>query len=83
MKQKGSETYLARYPELKRWMNTCACCGATGYRPDMPEALTTRAGREEIETRGAQNIRRLYPPLRVNGAGLCENCERLLARDQR
>ena len=61
-------------------MNTCVCCGAIGYKPEMPAVLTTKYGGEEVETLSAQNIRRLYSPLKVNEAGLCENCERLLTK---
>jgi hypothetical protein len=28
--------YLAMYPDLRRWINTCVCCQFTGYKPEMP-----------------------------------------------
>jgi len=83
MKRNDGSSYLSSYPELKKWMNTCVCCGATGYNPEMPDILTAKAVGEEIETLGAQNLRRLYPPLKVNAAGICENCERLLMKERR
>ena len=73
--------YMSSYPELKKWINTCVCCGATGYKPEMPDKLTSRFGGEEITTCGAQNIRRFYPPLELNDNGLCAVCERLLAKN--
>ena len=83
MKRDERSSYLSSYPTLKKWINTCVCCSATGYNPEMPEVLTTKAAGEEIETLGAQNLRRLYPPLKVNAAGICENCERLLMKERR
>ena len=80
MKRDARSSYLSSYPKLKKWMNTCVCCGAIGYKPEMPAVLTTKYGGEEVETLSAQNIRRLYSPLKVNEAGLCENCERLLTK---
>ncbi len=68
--------YLKKYPKLKKWMNTCVCCGNTGYDPDMPEDLTRNCGQGEFVTAAAPNIRRYFKPLRVNEAGMCETCEK-------
>lgn len=80
MKRNEGASYLSSYPKLQKWMNTCVCCGAVGYKPETPAALTTRFAGEEFETRGAQNLRRFYRPLKVNEDGLCETCERLLSK---
>ncbi|MCI9486342.1 MAG: hypothetical protein HFI64_05045 [Lachnospiraceae bacterium] len=57
-------------------MNTCVCCGSTGYDPDMPEELTRNFGQGEFITMAAQNIRKYFAPLRVNEVGICETCQR-------
>ncbi len=80
MKHAEREAYLSSYPKLQKWLNTCVCCGAVGYKPEMPPALTTRLARGETETRGAQNLRRFYSPLKVNEQGLCETCEKRFAK---
>ncbi len=80
MKRNEGAAYLASYPKLQKWINTCVCCGTVGYNPDLPDTLMTKLAGKEIETLGAQNLRRLYPPLKVNKAGLCETCERLLSK---
>lgn len=77
LKRTTGPDYLLQYPKLNKWMNTCICCGTTGYKPDMPEVLTTRWGQGEHETEGAYNIRKYFRPLNVNEIGLCENCARL------
>ena len=59
--------YLKKYPKLKKWMNTCVCCGSTGYDPDMPEELTRNCGQGEFITMAAQNIRKSCEKLFGNG----------------
>ena len=83
MKWDERSSYLSTYPTLKKWIKVCVCCGAAGYNPEIPAVLATKAAGEEIETLGAQNLRWLYPPLKVNAAGICENCERLLMKERR
>ena len=83
MKRDERSSYLSSNPDLKKWINSCVCCGATGYKPELPEVLTARLAGEEIETLAAQNLRRLYSPLKVNEAGFCENCERIHVKKQR
>ena len=83
MKLDERSSYLSSYPTLKKWINTCVCYGSTGYNTEMPAVLASKAAGEEIETLGAQNIRRLYSPLKVNVAGLCKNCESLLMKERR
>ncbi len=80
MKRKGDGLdYLKQYPKLNKWMNTCICCGSVGYKPELPDAITTRVGgRGEIETFGAQCIRSSFQPLKVNELSICEVCQKVV-----
>ena len=69
--------YLKRYPELKKWMSTCICCGSIGYAPELPEVLTKNSGTGEYGTMAAQNIRRYFQPLRVNELSICDICQKM------
>ena len=62
----AGEEYLAMYPHFHRWMNTCAACGHTGYKPEMPP-------NDDPAFKG-QNLRKYFRPLALNDAGLCEQC---------
>ena len=66
--------YLAQYPQLQKWVNTCVCCGAVGYDAQMPEAIC----RKGVRTMGAENIRKFFDPLPVNESGICEHCQTIL-----
>ena len=33
------EAYLKLFPDLAKWLNTCATCRMVGYKPDLPEKL--------------------------------------------
>lgn len=70
--------YLKQFPKLNKWMNTCICCGSVGYKPDLPDNITTRDGRGEVETFGAQSIRRYFQPLKVNELSICEECQKVV-----
>jgi hypothetical protein len=63
------EKYLRMYPGLEKWMNQCVICQAKGYKPELPEKLTPGGA--------AQNIRRYFSPLTIDG-GICEECLMLL-----
>ena len=71
----GGEDYLLKFPKFGKWINTCLCCGAKGYRPDMPETITI-AG--EYETPAARYIRKHFNELSVDGYGRCEVCAKLM-----
>lgn len=55
--------YIQKYPHLKKWINQCVCCQATGYKPDMPKHDA------------AYNIKKFFKPLAINELGLCDVCE--------
>ena len=68
--------YLKSYPELKKWINTCACCGKIGYNPELPTVLTRSSRTGEHWTAAAQNLRKYNQPLPVNELGICEVCQK-------
>ncbi|MFA7236842.1 MAG: hypothetical protein WC058_08260 [Phycisphaeraceae bacterium] len=69
------DKYLQQYPGLAKWVQTCAACGARGYRPDLPENIYPHPNV------GAQHLRRMFEPLELDDRGLCEQC-RVHLKDQ-
>ena len=67
--------YIKQYPGLKKWINTCICCGKSGYKPDLPEALINKWG---DETAAAYHIRKYFRPMKVNEVSICEDCQKAL-----
>ncbi|MBQ8965081.1 hypothetical protein [Ruminococcus sp.] len=67
----GGEDYLLKFPKFGKWINTCLCCGAKGYRPDMPEVITISGG---YETAAAHYIRKYFNELSVDEYGRCQVC---------
>lgn len=70
--------YIKSYPKLKKWINECIVCGSVGYKPELPEKLTSNLGNGEFQTFGADNIRSYFQPLAVNELGICEECQKML-----
>jgi hypothetical protein len=64
--------YLAMYPDLRRWINTCVCCQFSGYKPEMPP-------NDDPLFKG-QNLRRYFSPLEVDAEGLCAQCSAASSR---
>ena len=64
--------YLTMYPDLRRWINSCACCQFTGYKPEMPS-------NDEPLFKG-QNLRRYFQPLALDLEGLCVQCSAALRK---
>lgn len=64
-----SDKYLAMYPDLHRWMNTCVTCGARGHKPELPEEIYPRPS---LATR---HLRGFFRPLALNADGMCDLCE--------
>ena len=60
---RDGNVYLTMYPELRKWVAQCVACQMQGHDPDMPD-----------EAKGARNLRRYFPPLKLNDIGLCEQC---------
>jgi hypothetical protein len=58
--------YLQDYPRLRKWINQCVACHRIGHRPDMPKQIGPGVA--------AQNLRRYFPKMAVDAAGLCEQC---------
>ncbi|MBC7921406.1 MAG: hypothetical protein H7Z75_10000 [Ferruginibacter sp.] len=59
------ENYLRMYPGLEKWINQCVICQTKGYKPEIPEKIFPGIA--------AQNIKKFFPPLELNG-GICEEC---------
>jgi hypothetical protein len=67
-------------PYAKRFINTCAVCGAQGYAPQIDDAdfagnestVFHRFSRDVLQAR----LRRYYRPLSLNEAGRCAACAR-------
>ena len=78
-KSEGND-YIQQYPKLKKWINTCICCGQSGYKPDLPETLINKWGNK---TMGAYNIRKYFRSLKVNEVGICEECQRVQERREK
>lgn len=64
--------YLAMYPDLRRWINSCVCCQCRGYKPEMPP-------NDDPFFKG-QNLRRYFSSLDLNDEGLCAQCNTVLRR---
>mgnify|MGYP001652275677 FL=1 len=47
-----------------------------GYNPDMPDKITSRDGNGEYNTVFSRNIKKYFPPLRVNDMGMCAICQK-------
>lgn len=75
-KKMARQAYFVQYPNaLKKWVNTCICCGKSGYKPDMPDMITVRGyGKPDHETLIAKNIRYYYTPMAVDELGRCDEC---------
>lgn len=67
-KKREIDQYAKMYPKISKWLNECIICHSIGYKPEMPESINPGML--------AENIRKQYPPLKVNEINLCEECER-------
>lgn len=70
--------YIKSYPKLKKWINECIICENVGYKPELPEKLTSNLGNGEFQTISADNIRNYFQPMAVNELGICEECQKML-----
>lgn len=75
------QSYLDRYPNHKKWINTCVCCQKSGYDPRMPQVVTIRYyGHSDHPTHIAKYIRYLYPPMAVDELGRCDECRNAMKK---
>jgi hypothetical protein len=58
--------YLNDHPELQKWIHACRLCHRVGHRVDLPQKLGMGVA--------AQNLRRYFPQLILDGHGRCEQC---------
>lgn len=72
-KSDRGEEYLDAFPKFRKWINQCLCCHEKGYKPSMPEKITTAEGSLEVYF-----IKKYFKPLSLNEDGLCPQCEKVL-----
>ncbi|MBR7141566.1 MAG: hypothetical protein IKD03_05415, partial [Clostridia bacterium] len=68
-KKDAGEEYIKKFPKFKKWINECLCCHQKGYKPSMPDKITTVDGSLEVYF-----IKKYFKPLSVNEDGLCPLC---------
>ena len=80
MKRNGNEgeEYINAFPKFKKWINECICCHEKGYKPNMPEKITTVDGSLEVYF-----IKKYFKPLPLNEDGLCPQCEKVLKKNDK
>ena len=61
-KASGAEL-LGVAPYLLKWLHSCGACGHTGHRPDCPDSGPV-----------FDKLKRSFPRLELNQAGLCVAC---------
>ena len=71
-KEDKGEEYIRSFPKLKKWINECQCCHSKGYKPSLPDKITTVEGSFEV-----YYIKKYFKPLEINEMGLCKVCSRL------
>jgi hypothetical protein len=64
--------YLQDYPRLRKWINQCVGYQRLGHKPELPAQVGVGVA--------AQNLRRYFPEMAVDSAGLCEQCAAALLR---
>ena len=67
------EQYINKFPMYKKWINECICCHEKGYKPSLPEKISTIEG-----SLGVYYIKKYFKPLPLNEEGLCEQCAKFL-----
>lgn len=83
--KRGSSLYIEKWnPSAKRFINTCAVCGARGYSPTIDDdgfvfdkakniaSLVRRAIRAELKS--------VLQPLSVDTLGRCEDCAKRMEK---
>lgn len=71
--KRGRSLWLDKWnPAAKKYINTCAVCGARGYSPAICEPDFAALQWENSVT--AKELRAALPPLPLDEAGRCETC---------
>lgn len=82
-KKRWTQSILDEYTNAKKWINTCVCCGKSGYNPKLPEVLTMRwYGHDDHPTYIAEKIRYLYSPMAVDELGRCKECRNAMENNK-
>lgn len=72
MKKDKGESYLTSFPKLNKWINECVSCHRKGYKPDLPETISTVEGALDV-----YYLKKYFKPLKLNENGLCEVCQKI------
>jgi hypothetical protein len=73
MKNKG-DSYIEKFPKLKKWINECKCCHSKGYNPNLPKKIT-----EVDDSLEVYYLKKYFKPLYINKDGICKTCEKILS----
>ncbi|MDE6442402.1 MAG: hypothetical protein K2L12_06610 [Clostridia bacterium] len=68
-KKDYGEKYIEQIPRLKKWINECICCHKKGYKPNLPEKISSVDGSLDVYF-----IKKYFKPLSINQDGLCDVC---------
>ena len=72
-RQNKGEEYINKFPKLKKWINECSCCHKKGYKPELPEKISTVEGSLDV-----YYIKKYFLPLKLNEEGYCLQCEKII-----
>ena len=81
--KRGKSLYVEKFnPSAKRFINTCALCGARGYDPAIDDEgfVYDRAGKvSSFEHRSIQmELKSILKPLPLDHLGRCADCVRAM-----
>ena len=81
--KRGRSLYVENWnPDSKRFINTCAVCGAQGYSPTIDEEGFVFDKANNVNDRIHLVIRdeltKIYAPLPLDELGRCEQCAKII-----
>ena len=84
--KKGYSLYVEKLnPHAKRFINTCAICGAKGYSPTIDEdgfIYDNALNIENFEHRAIrQELKSVLSPLALDELGRCPTCAKLMDKN--
>lgn len=77
--KRGKSLYVEHSnPDAKRFINTCALCGAQGYRPTIDEdGFTSDLIHKVIRA----ELKRIFSPLPLDNLGRCADCAKIMEKN--
>ncbi len=84
--KRGKSLYLDQWnPSAKRFINTCALCGAQGYRPSIEEdgfVYSEAKTINDFEHRAIlSELTRVLKPLPLDHLGRCPDCAKRMGEE--